>query len=63
MIPGLVLWETMGGLFAKYFSIHVILGRNLGKRSRRGKVSSKFGRGSCFGQYLEEVFFDQAVEG
>ena len=49
MIPRLVLWEMMGGLFAEYFSVHVVLGRNLNKRSRRGKVSSKLYRGSGFG--------------
>jgi len=40
MIPRLVLWEAMGGLFAEYFSVHVVLGRNLNKRARRGKTSS-----------------------
>ena len=58
MIPRLVLWEAMGGLFAEYFSVHVVLGRNLNKRSSRGETSSKLGRGSRFGRYLEEVFFD-----
>src|SRR5882762_2644056 len=58
MIPRLVLWEAMGGLFAEYFSVHVVLGRNLNKRSSRGKMSSKLGRGSGFGRYLEEIFLD-----
>ena len=49
MIPGLVLWEMMGCLFTKYFSVHVVLGRNLDKRSRGGKMSNEFGGGSCFG--------------
>src|SRR5882762_5537318 len=58
MIPRLVLWEAMGSLFAEHFSVHVVLGRNLNKRSSRGETSSKLGRGSRFGRYLEEVFFD-----
>src|SRR6266404_6042020 len=58
MIPRLVLWEMMGGLFTEYFSVHAVLDRNLNKRSRRGKVSSKLSRGSGFGRYLEEIFFD-----
>src|SRR6266404_795363 len=58
MIPRLVLWEAMGGLFAEHFSIYAVLGRNLNKRSSRGKTSRKLGRGSGFGRYLEEVFFD-----
>src|SRR6266404_5234096 len=58
MIPRLVLWEAMGGLFTEYFSVHAVLGRNLNKRGRRGKTSSKLCRGGGFGQYLEEVFLD-----
>src|SRR6266404_9259777 len=58
MIPRLVLWETMGRLFAEYLSVHAVLGRNLNKRRSRGKMSSKLGRGGGFGRYLEEVFFD-----
>src|SRR6266404_4197638 len=58
VIPRLVLREAMGGLFAEYFSVHAVLGRNLNKRSRRGKTSSKLCRGGGFGRYLEEVFFD-----
>src|SRR6266403_5111012 len=49
MIPRLVLWEAMGGLFAEHFSIYAVLGRNLNKRSSRGKTSSKLSRGSGFG--------------
>src|SRR6266404_9420373 len=45
MIPQLVLWETMGRLFAEYFSVYAVLGRNLNKRRSRGKTSSKLGRG------------------
>ncbi len=58
MISRLVLWEAMGGLFAEHFSVHAVLGRKLNKRSRGGKMSSQFCRGSGFGQYLEEVFLD-----
>src|SRR6266404_9161916 len=63
MIPRLVLWEMMGCLFAENFSVHAVLGRNLNKRRSRGKTSSKLSRGGGFGQYLEEVLFDSAVEG
>src|SRR6266404_563617 len=49
MIPRLVLWEAMGGLFTEHFSVHVVLGRNLNKRSRWGKMSSKLCRGGGFG--------------
>src|SRR6266404_3817539 len=59
MIPRLVLWEMMGGLFAEYFSIHAVLGRNLNKRSRRDKARSKLGRGREFAQFWEEIFFNK----
>jgi len=58
MIPRLVLWEAMGGFFAENLSVQAVLGRNLNKRSSRDKTSCKLSRGSGFGQYLEEVFFD-----